>query len=223
MKYFCCAVSEICLLDPLDCLLCEMKVESFAATETRLVVKMAAGFKEAMEKIAENPQQWKAKGTESEQVPDGPDEVFTAAKVRVASMFSRSMAGTKNIEDFFQRLPGAFKAAGFPVLDEEGAIDLGSGTVVQWDFVAMRAAEFFDVTFSAVSAKNFGKSVLCELAAVFPKDHTSVAKLKKLCAKIDEVSTPASLSLHMVQNRGFKTAGRLVGISSLIINRSPHI
>ncbi|CAE7273725.1 hypothetical protein AK812_SmicGene16180 [Symbiodinium microadriaticum] len=178
-KLFCCCLSEISLIDPLDSVLCELKVQSIVHLDTKCVVRMPAGFDEVLQEISASPEQWKAKSSAAQQIPDGPDEVATEAKVWVASMFTWSLA------------------AGLAILDEEGCVALGGGTSILWDCVAKMASEYFDVSFSTVVGKNYGKAVLAELSEVFPRNHQSVEKLQKLCQKIDSASSPASLDLRI--------------------------
>ncbi|CAE7341438.1 unnamed protein product, partial [Symbiodinium necroappetens] len=184
-KYFTCSLSEICLLDPLETVLCQLRTASCSTAGAKLVLTFPEKFAELLETISDNPQQWlKATPTEESAVA-GPSEVEASAKVWAPAMFSRSMAGSKNIEDFLQRLPAACKAAGFQILDGDGKIFVGT-SLVRYDVITMRAAEFFDITFAAVSTKNFGKSVLADLAEVCPKDPTSAARLRKLRSRIDK-------------------------------------
>ncbi|CAE7200635.1 unnamed protein product [Symbiodinium sp. CCMP2592] len=201
-KYFTCGLSEISLMDPLDTVLCELLVAGVSSKETKLVLKFGSGFAEVFEKISENPKQWLKAKASAEEGAEGPEEMHAGPKVWVCSMFSRSMSGTRCIEDFFQRLPAAYKAAGFEILDDQGMISVGAGASLRWDVITCQAAEFFDVSFAAVSNKNFGKSVLAELAAVFPKDASAGEKLRKLCSRIDAVATPASLNQHIATAAG---------------------
>ena len=191
-RYFACSLSEILLADPLETVLCQLRTANCSIVGAKQVLTFPEKFAELLEKISADPEQWlQAKATKDGSI-DGPGEVEASAKVWVPAMSSRSIQGSRNIEDFLSRLPGAYKAAGFDILDGEGKIVLGD-TSVRYDAIAMRAAEFFDVSFATVSAKNFGRSVLAELAAVVPRDHSSASQLKKLCRRIDEVATPATL------------------------------
>ena len=82
-------------------------MQSIVHLDTKCVVRMPAGFDEVLQEISASPEQWKAKSSAAQQIPDGPDEVATEAKVWVASMFTWSLAGTRCIEEYMERLPSA--------------------------------------------------------------------------------------------------------------------
>eukprot|EP00434_Breviolum_minutum_P034538 symbB.v1.2.030574.t1/scaffold3463.1/size92345/4 len=113
-----------------------------------------------------------------------------------AKDFTKTLAGSKRIEEFMTGLPNLYKAKGVSILDDKGFFSYkskhGQNTIL-WTEVCLRMAMYFDIAITG-KPKDFGRHVHWHLSTVVPGNNLDIAtkQLQDLVRQMED-TTPAVL------------------------------
>ena len=191
-SFFACGLSPDYLLDPAQHILGEIKVGSFKCTAEHTLLSVSDATLEAVERLKEQPSLLKPV-TISLPIPDVGESVPGKGKIWTWMDFTRQLQGTYAIQRWMRDLPSLYEAAEIPLLNQEKQIVVKAASGAEWEEVALRTPDAFDLLLDKVTGAKFGKSVLHNFLQLVPdkKDPKGcVHKIVKFVEKVDYLATP---------------------------------
>ena len=198
-KYFACALSPQLLVAPAGHIIGEIHPATIQQSASKCVVVLSEAASVQLQALREKPQLL-LQGSGNYEEPDvaakaevpalDPGTVFTAAD------FTRSVAGTKNLEAWLHGLPTIWKNHGVAITNEQNCLKV-NGKIHNWNHLVRRVPEWFDVVYDGPS-KGYGKAVMAKLLRFMPEGNLSEAKNRLLAflADVDQRTQPVSMSQY---------------------------
>ena len=194
-KYFCCCLSPLLLLDPINSILAEVPVKQIGVTANKTLLWFAPEVLQCIQKIRENPELLAGQAPVPE--PQGSDDatvtIPSGQTMYTASSFTRTIAGTKCIQQFLRELPALWTSSGLSFLDCDNYVQVPkTKNKLLWEEVVRRAPEMLDVALAGQSQKQFGAAVLTRLRSLMPGVPDAKTSISNLVGQIDLMSLPRS-------------------------------
>ncbi|CAE7389123.1 unnamed protein product, partial [Symbiodinium microadriaticum] len=194
-KYFTCSLSSLLLLDPINSILAEVPVQQIGVTANKTVLWFSPEVLQCIQKIRENPSLLAGDAPVPEPAASSDDAAVSTPcgqTMYTASSFSRTIAGTKCIQQFLRELPARWTSAGLSFLDSQGYVQVPkSKTRLLWEEVVRRSPEMLDIALAGQSQKQFGSAVLTRFRAMLPGAADAKTSVLNLVGQVDQMSLPA--------------------------------
>lgn len=188
---------EVCMVDPTGTIIGELEVTKTLTSRGKIRFFLSAGALHALRKLR-NIKVPTVDENEAPPVAKLDSEMISGCVVKgfTAKDFTKTLAGSKRIEEFMTGLPNLYKAKGVSILDDKGFFSYkskhGQNTIL-WTEVCLRMAMYFDIAITG-KPKDFGRHVHWHLSTVVPGNNLDIAtkQLQDLVRQMED-TTPAVL------------------------------